>query len=52
MLANLIALLFALAGVILCDSLVLRCVSVFGVALTAFVLGALWASSVPEMEER
>lgn len=52
MLANFIALLFALVGVIFCDSLALRCVSVFGVALTSFVLGALWTSSAPEMEER
>lgn len=52
MLANIIALLFATVGVIFCDSLPLRCISIFGVALTSFVLGALWVNSVPEMEER
>lgn len=50
MLANIIALAFALVGVVLCDSLPLRCISAVGVVVTAFVLGALWTNSVPEME--
>lgn len=52
MLANIIALAFALVGVVLCDNLLLRCISIFGVSLTSFVLGALWVDSVPEMKER
>lgn len=50
MIANLIALAFAVVGVVLCDSLYLRYISAVGVVLTAFVLGILWIDSVPEME--
>lgn len=50
MLANFIALIFALAGIVLCDNLLLRCISAVVVTLTAFLLGILWADSVPEME--
>lgn len=50
MLANIITLIFCLAGVMLCDGFI-RFAALAGVAVSSFVLGMLFEMSVPQMEE-
>ena len=50
MLANIITLIFCLAGTMLCDGFI-RLAALAGVAVLSFVLGMLFEMSVPQMEE-